>query len=755
MKKTGESGGKALSGALLPSLKALARFVGPLALASIGVAVVGRVGWFMKSAVTEAGNLEQSVGAIDAVFKGSAGQMHDWAKSAATDVGLTQNEFNELGTLIGAQLKNGGTAMDQLAPKTNQLIGLGADLSSMFGGTTRDAVDALSAALKGERDPIERYGVSLNQAAVDAKAAELGFAKVGGALSMEANQAATIALIMDQTADAHGNFASEADTLAHKQQVLNAVWADGKAQIGNALLPAVSAVTGALAQGMGPALAGVATGISGLMAAAQLLFTGDFSGGLFGVTEDSGLVDFLLTARETVLSVVDGITAAVAPFVPQIVSSFSALGPQALALLTSFSPLSLILRALMPVLPELAGYVAQLAAAVLPLFTNGMAAFASNLALFTQLFASNLALFTTISSALMPVALDLFTQLAPVLLSVLAAVLPLVSAIVSGVLPITTSLVSVLQPVAGLLAVVVAALLPVVLAIVGILAPAFQALQPTIETVFAAVSAVIDAALGIVLGVIDVVTGILTGNWDQVWSGIGQIVGGVWNTIVAIVQGTVAIMASAISGALAAISAVWTGVWSAVGSTIAGAWNGIVGAVSSGAGRAVSFVQGLPQMLLSGLGNVGAWLIDAGRNLMGGFVGGLGDFAASLLASLAGPLGDLIGGAKSLLGIHSPSTVFYEHGLEAGEHLLPSPEASAATDVDIPEGGIIDRWLKTDDSSPIRAKVVYHGGVQPGDPGTALADRILHKTIRQIDGGRGLPVVVEYVDSDGVPITRD
>src|SRR5699024_9790316 len=97
--------------------------------------------------------------------------------------GLTKNEFNELGTLMGAQLKNGGTAMDELAPKTNELIGLGADLSSMFGGDTKQAVEALSSALKGERDPIERYGVTLKQASIDAKAAELGFDKVNGALS--------------------------------------------------------------------------------------------------------------------------------------------------------------------------------------------------------------------------------------------------------------------------------------------------------------------------------------------------------------------------------------------------------------------------------------------------------------------------------------------------------------------------------------------------------------------------------------------
>ena len=68
-------------------------------------------------AVTAGGDLEQSIGAVDTVFKQSAEQMHAWGKSAATDVGLARNEFNELATILGTQLKNGGTALDELAPK--------------------------------------------------------------------------------------------------------------------------------------------------------------------------------------------------------------------------------------------------------------------------------------------------------------------------------------------------------------------------------------------------------------------------------------------------------------------------------------------------------------------------------------------------------------------------------------------------------------------------------------------------------------
>ena len=197
-----------------------------------------------KQAVGAASNLQQSMGAVDDVFKSSAKQVHSYAKSAAEAVGLSRNQYNEMATLIGTQLKNGGTAANQLADQANKVIKIGADLSAQFGGNTKDAVDALSAALKGERDPIEKYGISLTQNAIDAEAAALGYKKVNGQLTTQATQAATLSLIQKQSADSTGKFARETDTLAHKQQVLSAKWEDAKAKLGTTTLAQASKITG-------------------------------------------------------------------------------------------------------------------------------------------------------------------------------------------------------------------------------------------------------------------------------------------------------------------------------------------------------------------------------------------------------------------------------------------------------------------------------------------------------------------------------
>lgn len=209
------------------------------ALAYVGVQ---QIAGLYKNFVQEAGDLEQSVGAVDAVFKESAAKMHQWAATASTSVGISKNEYNQFASVLGSMLKNAGTPMEQLGDKTNKLITLGADLASMYGGTTADAIEAISAALRGEMDPIERYGISLNDAMLTQEGLRLGIQKTGGSFDTQQKQLIVQSLLFKQSADAQGNFYREQDTYQHKTQVLAAQWKDLSAQIGERFLPAAGMV---------------------------------------------------------------------------------------------------------------------------------------------------------------------------------------------------------------------------------------------------------------------------------------------------------------------------------------------------------------------------------------------------------------------------------------------------------------------------------------------------------------------------------
>lgn len=195
---------------------------------------------FLSNTTQAASGLEQSMGAVDSVFKQSAGQIHEWGSNSSESVGMSERAFNEAATSIGGLLNNLGFDMEQSTAKTGELTARAADMAAMFGGDASEAIEAIGSALRGESDPIERYGVMLNEATVNARAmADTGKA-TADSLTMQEQAAARLAIIMEQTADAQGTFAREADTVAGSQQRMTAAMEDAQATIGGALAPVVA-----------------------------------------------------------------------------------------------------------------------------------------------------------------------------------------------------------------------------------------------------------------------------------------------------------------------------------------------------------------------------------------------------------------------------------------------------------------------------------------------------------------------------------
>lgn len=215
-----------------------------IAAAAVGVALVGMA---MK-AVDAASQLQQSTGAVQAVYGEYADDVIAKSKQAADAIGLSASAYQNLSSVLGSQLKNAGVPMDQIAGQTDELIRLGSDLAATYGGSVADAVSAVSSLLRGERDPIERYAVSINQATIDAYNAARGLDNLTGSAKQQADQQAALALLWEQTAAAQGQFGREADTLAGQQERLNAKWTDAQAALGTALLPVMSLAAELLGQ---------------------------------------------------------------------------------------------------------------------------------------------------------------------------------------------------------------------------------------------------------------------------------------------------------------------------------------------------------------------------------------------------------------------------------------------------------------------------------------------------------------------------
>ena len=248
--------------------------------ASVGAGIaVAAIAGVAVAAGNAASDLQQSTGAVESVFGQYADGIKANAEAAAQAVGLSKNSYNELASVLGAQLKNMGMPMDEVATQTEDLVGLGADLAATFGGSTADAVGALSSLLRGERDPIEKYGVSIKQADIAAKMAAMGLDGLEGEAAKAAETQAMLALLTEQTADAQGQFSRESDTAAGAQQRANAEWENAMAALGEGLLPVMAYFAGLLADvaqwvGENTELVITIAAVIGTMAAAILLVNG-------------------------------------------------------------------------------------------------------------------------------------------------------------------------------------------------------------------------------------------------------------------------------------------------------------------------------------------------------------------------------------------------------------------------------------------------------------------------------------------------
>lgn len=227
-------------------------------LAAAGFATL-QVGSFFKDAVTQASDLTESVNVVGLTFKDAAPELEGFFKTSAQTIGLTEAAARQAASNIGGLLNNMGYTRQESAKTSKSVLTLGADLGSAFNKDPAEAVEAIGAALRGETEPIRAFNVSVDDATVKAKALEMGLYSGTGAIDKNAKAQATLALIMQQTADVQGDFANTSTGLANAQRVAAAGWGNLKGVIGQGMLPAQTDLVNQINSAVLPALTELAT----------------------------------------------------------------------------------------------------------------------------------------------------------------------------------------------------------------------------------------------------------------------------------------------------------------------------------------------------------------------------------------------------------------------------------------------------------------------------------------------------------------
>jgi len=511
---------------------------------ALAFAAVG-VGAFLKDAIGRASDLGESASKVGVVFGDSADEVKAFAATASTSLGITEAQALEATGTFGNLLRSVGLTSDESAEMSTSMVQLASDLASFNNTDPTEALDALRSGLVGETEPLKRFGINMNEAALSAKAVELGLADQGEQLDAQSKAAAAYALIMEQTSLAQGDFARTSAGLANQQRIITAQFGDLSANVGGLFVPVVGMAAGLVSGSLMPALLNLTDNLPAIgnaLGSVGDYFRLGFSDGLDAVfdanTELAGTARWIMVVAANAGDLaaifreafVDGAAGSANLGAAGLVGFAVTAGDAARQIADSFSGVwGGLVDTLGPVLAQVQAALGPAVAAISAVFADafggggggGLAGALSGIAglvstvletigpmiatyvgRYAEIFMALLPGIVAVVEAVVPLVVDLFGQIGPVL----AALMPVLAAVAQA---LTGALVEAIGAVVAVLPV----LLPVLGQIVQLLAGAFlgviEALLPVLPVLAQALAGIAQALIGGLLTVLQALMPIL------------------------------------------------------------------------------------------------------------------------------------------------------------------------------------------------------------------------------------------------------
>jgi hypothetical protein len=234
-----------------------------LAFAAMGAAAGAMAIKFTKDAIGAASDMEETISKIGVIFGSSAKEIDKFAQTAATSIGQSSQQAMDAAATFAIFGKSAGLSGQALVDFSTDFVTLASDLASFNNTTPEDAIMAIGAALRGEAEPLRRYGVLLDDATLKAAAMEMGIYAGTGSLTAQQKVLAAQKVIMEQTSLAQGDFARTSDGLANSQRSIEAAVKDAQVQLGTALLPIIQQIATYIKNVMVPNLSAFIDGLTG------------------------------------------------------------------------------------------------------------------------------------------------------------------------------------------------------------------------------------------------------------------------------------------------------------------------------------------------------------------------------------------------------------------------------------------------------------------------------------------------------------
>lgn len=195
-----------------------------------------------SSAIKSFNDYYEAANFFGVVMKDLTEEANDFIEKMNELLGIDPTEAMNNMSKIQSLTTSFGMASDQAYILSKNLTQLGYDLSSLQNLDVDQAFTKLQAAISGELEPIRRLGVDLSQARLQQELLDLGFQENISTLSQADKAVLRYIAIMKQTTDAQGDFAKTIDSPANSLKVLKAQVEGLARAVGSVLYPALSKV---------------------------------------------------------------------------------------------------------------------------------------------------------------------------------------------------------------------------------------------------------------------------------------------------------------------------------------------------------------------------------------------------------------------------------------------------------------------------------------------------------------------------------
>jgi len=238
--------------------------------AAAGLAVAGvAAAKFAYDAGQAASDMAETQSKVKVIFGKSAGSIEKFAESAAKSLGQSKQSAMDAAANFAIFGKAAGMQGKGLVDFSTNLTTTAADMASFANTTPQEAIDALGAALRGEMEPIRRYGVLLDQETLKNRGTIMGFGKeIGNSLTGGQKVMFATAEIMEQLgkrgSNTLGDFSRTSDGLANRQRIMAAEFDNTKVKIGEQLLPVMQKFAGYVLETVVPNVQGFIDGLTGV-----------------------------------------------------------------------------------------------------------------------------------------------------------------------------------------------------------------------------------------------------------------------------------------------------------------------------------------------------------------------------------------------------------------------------------------------------------------------------------------------------------